>query len=53
MFLGFLRLLKVCFICKAINKGSEGSQNPEIMNMLGFGLSHNKIEKLSDQNEAE
>ena len=29
--------------------GSQGSQNPEIMEMLGFGLSHNKTKTLLDQ----
>ena len=37
-------------IFKSIGKGSK---NPEIMNMLSFGFSHIKIEKLKDQNEAE
>ena len=30
-----------------------GFKNPEIMQILGFGLSHNKFEKLLNQNEAE
>ena len=38
---------------KSINNGSQGSTNPEVMKMLGFGFSHDKIEKLLDQNEAE
>ena len=36
-----------------MNKGSYRSKNPEIMDMLGFGLSNNKIGKLLDQIEAE
>ena len=35
-----------------IFKSTKGIENPEIMNMLGFGLSNNKIEKLLDQIEA-
>ena len=34
---------------ESMNKGSQGSTNPEIMEMLGFGVSNNKIEKLYDQ----
>ena len=37
-------------ILKAINTGLQGSKNPEIMEMLGFGPSHNKTEILLDQN---
>ena len=36
-------------ILKSINTGLQGFKNPEIMEMLGFGPSHNKIEKLLDQ----
>ena len=35
---------------KSINKGSLGLENAEIMEMLGFGPSHNKIDILLDQN---
>ena len=35
--------LKSFGIFKSINKGSPGLNNPEIMDMLGFGPSHNKI----------
>ena len=31
----------------------DTSEHPEIMHMLGFGFSHNEIEKLQVQNEAE
>ena len=34
-------------------KGSHGFKNPEIMEFGGFGPSHNKIEILLNQNEAE
>ena len=34
---------------KAINTGLQGLTNPEIMEMLGFGPSHNKAEMLLDQ----
>ena len=40
-------------IYKSINKGSQGLKNPEIMEMLGFGPSHDKIEIFLDHNEAE
>ena len=36
-----------------MNKGSQGSNNPEIMEIESFGLSNNKIEKMSDQNGSE
>ena len=42
----FLILLNQFGIFKSINKGSHGSINPEIMERLGFGLSHKQIEKL-------
>ena len=35
---------------KLINKGSPGVKNPEIMEMLGFGPSNNKIGILLNQN---
>ena len=35
---------------KCINKGSPGLTNPEVMEMLGFGPSHNKTEILLNQN---
>ena len=38
---------------KSMNMGLQGSKNPEIMDMLGFGPSDNKTEILLDQNEAE
>ena len=40
------RFFKWFGMFKSINKGPQGSKNPEIMDMLGFGPSHNKIEKL-------
>ena len=36
-----------------MNTGLQGFTNPEIMEMLGFGPSHNKTEILLDQIEAE
>ena len=35
---------------KSINKGPPGLKNPEIMEMLGSGPSHNKTKILLDQN---
>ena len=49
----FLYVLNYFNIFKSINKGSPGLTNPEIMEMLGFGPSHNKIEIFLNQNEAE
>ena len=46
----FLYVLKYFGMFKFINKGSQGSINSEIMEMLGFGPSHNEIEILLDQN---
>ena len=46
----FLIFLKYFGIFKSINKGSPGVKNPEIMEMLGFGPSHNKTKILLDQN---
>ena len=37
----------------AISSVINRSKNQEIMEMLGFGPSHNKIEVFSDHNEAE
>ena len=37
-------------ILKSINKGPQDFNNPEIMEMLGFGPSHNNTEILLDQN---
>ena len=42
----FLDRLQQCGIFESINKGSYGSNNPDIMKMLGFGFSHKQIEKL-------
>ena len=55
MFLVFPRCFKVVWYIqfKSIDKGSHGSQNPGIMGMLGFGLSHKQIEKVYVQIEAE
>ena len=38
---------------KSIHKGSPGLKNPEFMEMLGFGPSHNKTKILLDQNWSE
>ena len=46
----FLTVLKYCGKIKWINKGSPGFENPEIMEMLGLGLSNNKTDILLDQN---
>ena len=48
----FLYFCSIFGIFKSMNKRSPGGQNPEIMDMLGFGPSHNKTEIL-DQNESE
>ena len=45
--------LKYFGISKSINKGSPALRNPEIMEMLGFGPSHNQTEIWSDQIEAQ
>ena len=45
--------MKYFGIAKSINNGSQGSNNPEIMECVGFGPSHNKTEIVWDQNEAE
>ena len=47
---GFLIRLKYFGIFESINKGSPGVTNPEILEMLGFGPSHNKIKILLNQN---
>ena len=50
----FLYLLKYfVLIFKSINKGSPGVKNPGIMEMLGFGPSHNKTKIRLDQNWSE
>ena len=36
-----------------MNEGSQGVKHPEIMAMLGFGLSNNKIEHFLNRNEAD
>ena len=41
---------KYFWYIKTINTGLQGFKNPEIMNMLGFGPSHNKTDILLDQN---
>ena len=46
----FEYFLKYVSVLKSINEGSQGSKIPEIMEMLGFGPSHNKTEILLDQN---
>ena len=48
-------LMVVEYFCvsKSINKGSHGLENPEIVEILGFGPSNNKTEILLDQNEAD
>ena len=46
----FLYVVEYFGIFKSINKGSPGLKNAEIMKMLGFGPSHNKIGILSNQN---
>ena len=46
----FLVFPRYCGIIKTINKGAPGVKNPEIMEMLGFGPSHNKTKILLDQN---
>ena len=38
---------------QSINKGSYGSKNPEIMEMLGFCFPSNNLGNLFVQNEAE
>ena len=45
--------LKYFRMFKSINKGSLGLKNPEIMEMLGFGPSHNEIGILLNQNWSE
>ena len=46
----FLYFLKLFGILESIDKGSQGSQNPEIIEFEGLGPSHNKTETLLDQN---
>ena len=50
MFIIFLYFVKYFGIFKSIDKGPPGVKNPEIMEMLGFGLSHNKTKILLYQN---
>ena len=45
----FEYLLKYFGTFKCINKGPQGFKNPKIMEMLGFGPSHNKTKMLLDQ----
>ena len=45
--------LKYFGMFKSINTGSQGLENPEIIEFRGFGPSHNETEVLLDQNEAE
>ena len=40
----FLYCLKYFGVFKSIDKGVQGSKNPEIIDMLSFGPSHNKTE---------
>ena len=42
-------MFEVFGIFKPIDKGSPGLTNPEIMDMLGFGLSHNKTKTFLDR----
>ena len=42
----FIDFSKQFGVFKSINKGSTGLKNPEIMEMLGFGLPQKQIEKL-------
>ena len=49
----FLNVLKYFAVSKSMNKVSYGWENPEIMKILGFGLSNDKIEKLLIRIEAE
>ena len=46
----FLYLLNYVGIFKSIKRGSRGSQNSEIMEMLDFGPSHNEAKILLDPN---
>ena len=43
-------IVEVFWHRKSINKGSPGINNPETMEMLGFGPSHDQTKILSDQN---
>ena len=45
--------MKYFGIVKTKNAWLQGLKNPEIMEMLGLGPSHNTIEILLDQNEAD
>ena len=47
----FLYSLEYFGIVKWVNTGFQGSENPEIMEFGGFGLSNNKTKILLGQNE--
>ena len=49
----FFYFLKYFGIWKSINKGLQGFKNPEIMEMLGVGPSHDKTKIRLDQNSSE
>ena len=49
----FLLRLKNLGIVEYINKHPPGVKNPEIIEMLGFGPSHNKTKISLDQNRSE
>ena len=53
MFPYFLIRLKYFAILKSIDKGSQESENPSIIQFGGFGPSDDKTEILLDQHEAE
>ena len=48
-----LYVLKYVGMFKSINRGPTGAKNPEIIEFGALGPSHNKIEILLNQNEAE
>ena len=48
MLLMIFEIIKYIFF-KAINAGSQGSKNPEIIEFGGFGPSHNETETSLDQ----
>ena len=48
----FFIFLEEFWYIPIINKDSQGVKHPEIMEMLGFGTSHNKTEILLDQNSS-
>ena len=49
----FLYFFKYVGICRAINNDTQGFKNPEIIGILVFGLTNNKIAILLYQNEAD